>query len=143
MKLQDGAISFLVNPGRTTIEIHDRVSGVMFAEIRLTDEQVVQMMSRLSFTDCDISVFGLDKIGKKMESASFEFELPDGFQRSKGGEDNNLNRVCWYALRASEFSLWEPQLYFGSQNSFFSKDGKQYARTVVRRWVEVENGLQK
>lgn len=139
MKLKKGAITFLVNQGRTTIEIHDHESNITFAEIRLTDEQVVQMMSRLSFTDCDISVFGLDKIGKKMESTSFEFELPEGFKRNNGDNDNVLNRVCWDALKKSAFSTWEPQLYFGSQNSFFSKDGKQYARTVVRRWIAVEN----
>ena len=25
--------------------------------------------------------------------------------------------------------------FFGSQNSFFKRDGKQYARCTIRRWV--------
>ena len=30
---------------------------------------------------------------------------------------------------------WIADAYFGSQNSFFKKDGKQYARATIRRWL--------
>jgi hypothetical protein len=29
---------------------------------------------------------------------------------------------------------WIARTYFGSQNSFFTKNGKQYARCTIERW---------
>jgi hypothetical protein len=31
-------------------------------------------------------------------------------------------------------SDWLPENTYGSQDSFFSKEGKYFARTVIRRW---------
>jgi hypothetical protein len=33
---------------------------------------------------------------------------------------------------------WTPDLYFNSQDSFFYKDKKRFARTTIRRWVEID-----
>ena len=48
-----GAITFLVNPGDTTIRIEDKNSGLLIMEISLTDDQLVKALSRLANTPFD------------------------------------------------------------------------------------------
>ena len=71
----------------------------------------------------------MKKIGKKHENKYFEFEIA----YSKSKED--LTLACNEALFQQGMHEWEADNYYGSQNSFFSKDGKDYARVVIRRWV--------
>lgn len=128
MKIQ-GAITFLFNADGATLEIKDRASSITFVEVKLTTKQVCQMLSRLAHTDCEeVLVHNLDIIGKKMESKPFEFEIPEcDWSEKKQCAIETLKVVCpegWYA-----------DTHFMSRDSFFSKDGKEYARTFIRRWV--------
>lgn len=57
------------------------------------------------------------------------FELP---------EANYMNRkeVAIETIKTVCPDGWTPDLYFGSQNSFFRENGKEYARVTIRRWIE-------
>ena len=68
------------------------------------------------------------KLNKKLEHKRFVFKLPpvDGW-RDKETAKEIIQKVCPEG--------WKPDMGFNSQDSFFSKDGKEYARTTIRRWV--------
>lgn len=113
------------------IKVHDIDSSTTFVELTLTREQFINAaMNRLS--NCGVekaSVMHLDRVGKTMELKSFEFELPEGVDYTSNEEE-----ICRIA-RQTVPEGWTPDLYFRSQNSFFKKDKKHFARTTIRRWV--------
>ena len=128
MKLKDGSISFLVGQDSTTIEIHDSIASVTLARVTLTPKQLSQALSRLAYTHCDVEVNNLDKVGKKMINKKFEFELPNfTWGESKQCAIKTIKDVCPEG--------WKADNYFNSQDSFFNKDGKQYARVTIRKWI--------
>ena len=130
MELNDGRITILVDENGCKIEIKDNDANVTMVRVNLTVEQFCQAMGRLGNTKCEkLEVFGLDKIGKKMENKHFEFPFDRKCEWSERGEVayEEALKVCPEG--------WYPDKYFGSQNSFFIKDGQEYARVIIRRWV--------
>ena len=77
-------------------------------------------------------MFGLDKVGKKMEYKSVEFKV-----MNHESYDTKLlkRRAREAAKEIYGDSEWTPDLHFNSQDSFFTKDGEEWTRTIVRRWV--------
>ena len=130
------SITILFDEDGAKIEIRDDASSITFVSVRLSPEQTCQALSRLSHTECQkCEVCGLDLVGKKMEVSSYVFEVPD--QEWIGGVSI---RDKWVLERAAKVcpAGWTPDLYFKSQNSFFRKDGKIWAKDTMRRWVDVE-----
>lgn len=128
MKLE-GRISMLVNREETTIKIKDDKANVTLAVVSLTPEQLSMILSRQVDVECEIEVGNLSKIGKKHENKTFEFEIPSLIRGRKF--DSELQEIAQSQLSDG----WVADGYFGSQNSFFTKDGKQYARCTIRRWI--------
>jgi len=79
--------------------------------------------------ECEIEVRGLEKIGKKHENKRFEFEIPRDLASSRN--ESELQKLAQSLLKDG----WIAERYFSSQDSFFKKDGVQYARCTIRRWV--------
>ena len=129
MKLRDGRITILSDNEGVDIELRDYGSSIDFVKVRLTSEQFTKALSRQAFTECEVEVFRLDLVGKTQIHKSFGFEIPDGvsFKDEKKVAKEIAKRVCPEG--------WESDLYFGSQNSFFIKGDKKYARTIIRHWV--------
>ncbi len=121
-----GAISFLPSQEGTTIIIRDNASRVNFLEITLTNDELASMMSRLANTPCEIKVKGIDVVGKEMEHKMFEFQC---------NEKENAHWIVEMALERDGLKDWVADKGFQSQNSFFQRDGKNFARTIIRRWV--------
>ena len=133
MKEIEGKISILVGREETTIEFRDAKAGITFAVAKLTPKQLSMALSRLGNTPCDIVVRGLDKVGKVQEINRLSVEMPPD---TRYGRD----RVEIATKLAKEQCPegWEPDYYFRSQDSFSTKDGKDYAKCTIRRWVEGE-----
>ena len=127
MKLE-GKISILINRDETTIEIEDESANVKFVKVKLTPEQLSAALSRQISIECELEVKGLEKIGKVHENKTFEFEIPETIPTR--GNQLELQKIAQSQLSDG----WIADAYFGSQNSFFKKDGKQYARVTIRRW---------
>jgi hypothetical protein len=132
MELEEGAITFLVSREQITLEVHDRTSNLNVCKIEMSAEQLASALGRLGYTPVDkleVST-DFDKLGKTMEMERLVFPLPKGkswHDRKKAAIEN----VFFHCP-----SGWQPDLYFGSQNSFFTgDDGSEYARTAIRRWV--------
>jgi hypothetical protein len=128
MKLE-GSISILINREKTTIEIKDENANARFLTITLTPEQLSAALSRQMAIECEIEVSGIEKIGKKHENKQFEFEITKDLKYSKNTDE--LQKLAQSQLSDG----WIAERYFSSQNSFFEKNGVQYARCTIRRWV--------
>jgi len=131
MKLNDGRISILIDREKTVIELRDDDSSTMIARVELTPEQFSSAMSRLAYTECSIEVFPekYDRVGKVMEHKTFEFKMPvKKFGYDKETAKDIIKTLCPKG--------WIPELSFSSQGSFFMKDEKWWARTIIRRWVK-------
>ena len=129
MKIQ-GKISILIDRDKTTIEIHDDNAAVSFCKVTLTPEQLSAALSRLSRVECEVSVDNLDLVGKTHENKYFEFEMPENIKRDYMGKNKELAAYAQSILADG----WISDGYFESQNSFFEKDGKQWARVTIRKW---------
>lgn len=130
----DGQISIFVGEESTTIDIYDKDASTRFASIKLTPEQLSMALSRLSHTPCSIEVHGLDRVGKLHENKQFEFEIPENLRGSKYADE--LREIAQPQLTDG----WIVSDLFQSQGSFFQKNGKQYARCTIRRWVDKQEG---
>lgn len=133
MKLPNGRITILINQDGTTIEIRDNDSGTTFARIKLTPEQFSSALSRLSQTECEVEVIGLDRVGKLQEHKQHEFELTGGL--TIYNRHNDLPAIIKLA-NATCPEGWVPDAYFGSKDSLVDRGDKTYARTMIRRWVD-------
>ena len=130
MKLKDGRITFLVNRDYTIIEIEDAEAGITFCTIELTPLQLSDMMSRVCHVKVDsMEVYNLELIGHKQEYKEFIVELP------KNSTYNNRKEIAEKLVKEQCPKGWKPRIYFNAQDSFFTKDGRNYARTIIDRWV--------
>ena len=129
-----GKITILINRDSTTIELVDDASDVRFLEIKLTAEQLSAALSRMSMTDCEFTTRLLDVIGKKHENKTFEFKIPDTLNSNRYRNKSADSQLADYADTLLSDG-WKAEGYFGSQNSFFKKDGENWARCTIRRYV--------
>lgn len=129
-----GKITILINRDSTTIELVDDKSGVGFVEITLTAEQLSSALSRMSMTDCEFITRGLDVIGKQHENKTFEFKIPDTINSNRYRNKSAEKQLSDYADTLLSDG-WKADVYFRSQNSFFKKDGENWARCTIRRYV--------
>lgn len=131
MKIE-GKISILIGRDETTIEIHDDQANVKFVSVKLTPEQLCAALSRQVRIECELELRGLDKVGKIHENKSFVFEIPGALCSSKHSEE--LQKIAQSQLEEG----WVAEKYFDSQDSFFKREDKQYAKVTIRRWNERE-----
>ena len=114
-----------------SIEVKDENACVKLLRLKMSMENFAQAITGLHSTECVGEVSGLDKVGKKHENRDFSFELPEGTKfRDKTAAVKAVMEACPKG--------WTPDISFSSQNSFYSADGKEWARTTIRRWVEIE-----
>ena len=130
MELKRSGITIRFRNDGMEIELHDRDASITFAEVTLTSKQVIQAFSGLGYTGCRIDLKGLEKVGRKMEHMVLEFLLPKVEKRHRMS-DEELTCLAEAVLPDG----WASDNYFHSQNTFFSRDGKNWARTTMRRWV--------
>lgn len=135
MKINRAQIDILVNRDGTEINLYDADASVCFARISLTPEQFQQALSRLGYVPCEVDVANFEKVGKRMEYKTFEFEIPEANANRYADKKDSCRILCEKALKESEFSDWASDNCFSSRNSFFYKDGKPWARTTIRRWI--------
>ena len=116
---------------KISIKVRDDNSRITFLEIEIDLAKFTECLTGLSEVDCNIKTRGLGKVGKTKEMKPFEFEMPED---KKWDNDRKVIAANLASKLAPEG--WKPELYFNSQNSFFDKDGKQYARTSLLRWID-------
>jgi hypothetical protein len=126
-----------------------RVSGPdgHYAQITVDDRDAVRGMIKIemSMKSLALAITGqgciegkgtarnIERVGTIMENKDFTFFIggDDYGNAQKARAIEEAQRICPAG--------WTPDLSFSSQNSFFKRDGKQFARTIIRRWVDKEN----
>ena len=129
-----GNITILVDGNGARIEVEDESSGIRFLKINLSAEQFMACLGRLVNVECDINVRGLDLIGKTLEVGKHEFKIPDELHDHRHNPDY-FDKAAQGLAQIQLTDGWIADSYFGSQGSFFKKDGEQWARVTIRRWV--------
>jgi hypothetical protein len=124
-----GNLTLLFNSDGLHIEIADDGASLKFVDLKIAPEDVCKLLSRQAQISCNIEVKGLEKVGKKMEWKKLEFEIP---KDTPYKEEDNVAKEYAY-IHCPEG--WTPETYFGSRDSYFTKDGKSYARCIIRRWI--------
>ena len=112
------------------ISITDEIANINFVTVSMSFENFMKCLTGLSDIKGAGKVSGLDKVGKIHECELFEFPLA---VFAGGSSSSRLDIAIETAERLCP-NGWQPDLYFGSQNSFFEKDGVSYARCTIRRW---------
>lgn len=130
-----GNITILVDGRGVTIEVKDESSGIRFLKINLSAEQFMAGLGRLANVECDMDVCGLDLIGKTRETGKHEFKIPAELYNRRYKEQGYFNKTVQELAQSQLNDGWIADSYFGSQSSFFKKDGEQWARVTIRRWV--------
>lgn len=126
-----GQISINFQHDGMSIEIRDKHALSIFARIFLNKEETLKALSGLYSTDCTkTEVYNLKRIGKVHEHKSFIFPLNKKETYSRGIEIQAIRLSKKYCPKG-----WIPDEYYGSRDSFFYNNGKVYARTIIRRWV--------
>lgn len=111
-----------------SIRIDDADAEINFLDIEIGLEEFSEALTGLGSTPCKMEIRGLENVGKKIEREVLEFVLPSGEFRSKEEAVREAIKNCPDG--------WTPSLYFGSQTSFFDRDGKRMARCNISRWVD-------
>lgn len=127
-----GNIDILYNNGDVLIKVLDGLSSETLFETKIDPETFLQAsMGRLSRTKVEYEHGELSRIGKKMVVEKLVFEVPKRAQFRDIGEVIELaNAACPEG--------WIHDGTFNSQGSFFHEKGVDYAKTVMRQWVDVE-----
>lgn len=128
----EGKVTMLFDRDRgLTIEVRDQLSRTVLCKLTLDNEQAMSALARLAGTDCmiDLNEDCFDKIGKKMLVDSMTFKMPEG---SRQGKEEAITEALNNCPEG-----WEPDLYFGSQDSFTFKDGEYYAKCTIRKWIHL------
>lgn len=115
-------------PEVISIRLVDDDAGIEFVQVEVELAAFSDCLTGLADTDCEFEVRGLENVGKRIERETIEFLMPDcefGNRKSVAKEE---------AMKVTPEG-WTPKLYFGSQDSFFQREGKDYARTHIVRWV--------
>ena len=112
------------------ITVTDEDARVEFLQLRMTLDAFARCVTGQSMIECNLKVRGLKNVGKVYEQRPLEFQLK---QRNYGN-----NRKSNAIKKADHLTPdgWTASHYFGSQNSFFTKNGENWARTYMYRWVD-------
>lgn len=125
-------ITICVQEDSVRIELIDKDASVTFFEGEMTHTAFVNALARLGCVGMEnATVCGLDRIGKRMEHKTIEFQFANSTTIYANEKDLALKEMPRYVPEG-----WVSDGYFGSQRSFFDKDGKRWARCTVRRWVD-------
>lgn len=113
------------------ISVYDDEACIEFLEIGISLGNFAECLTGLSRVECEMEFRGLQNVGKMRETRPLEFEIHGPrYQINKADVIDEAKKYTPDGWTASE--------YYGSQGSFFSRDGKHYARTKISRWVDKE-----
>ncbi len=114
--------------GEIKLYIRDDASRIEFAQITMTPHDFANALTGLGEQSGDLSVFGLDYVGKNKISEPRSIECPlSGYQKREILEK-------WLEENAQEDG-WLVSTYLGSKSSVVTKDGKTILNYSVTKYV--------
>ncbi len=128
MEVTRGRLTLIVGRVGATIELTDNTSGLVFGEIKLNPQQFCEFIGGLNKTECFIKLDNLEYVNRKHLAEIFEFELPN-----EGLVSINDETIHQIALEKCPEG-WVPDKNYSKKDSFFKKENKSWARTIIRKW---------
>jgi hypothetical protein len=123
-----GEVTILSERDKVVFTVTDEVSRTRLVEFSMTPEQFCAAIGRLACLPVELHIGRLDRIGKKHEHATHEFEIPTaGYYHRADATKTIGKKTCPEG--------WVVSDNFNSQNTYFTRDGKSMARCTIRRWV--------
>lgn len=113
------------------ISVEDDDAGIQFLELEMSLEDFAECVTGLHGCDANMKFRGLENVGKKQERDTIEFKMPDCSYKEQ-------EKIAYEQAKLNTPEGWIASSYFGSEGSFFTKDGENWARTSIHRWVEKE-----
>lgn len=111
-----------------SISIEDVNSGIQFAELELSLESFGQAVTGLSYREADLTVRGLEYVGKHRVTEQRTIECPLSTY-------NRYELENWLRDNAQEDG-WILSTYLGSQSSVSYREGKTFLKYHVAKYVE-------
>jgi hypothetical protein len=113
--------------GTVLLRIEDSNSLIQFLEIEIPLADFSEALFGLAYRPCSYSIIGTDVLGKQRYQEDYIFEI---------NTFRNIEQAKLTAITLSQQDpIWNYSSYFGSQDSFFSKDGKYYAKTTRYKYI--------
>lgn len=129
------SVDLLVDKRGARIEVTDDDARVTIVSFTMPPDMFCSALGRLVGNKVTGQVGDLSRVGLVHESKQLSFEIPDyGYKRK-----DRIDEIHDLALEACEDG-WVPDKYYNSRDSFYTKDGKDYARVTIRRWVPRDAG---
>lgn len=116
-----------------SIEIRDGPSRQTAFRGRMSLRDFALLVTGRGDMPAEAEWFGLDRVGKRLEIRHIEFPIP-----TNAGYGERRKRIAISEAARHTPDGWSADTYFGAQDSFFCKNGEDWARTTIRRWVEPE-----
>lgn len=113
---------------KISIRVKDESSRIEFLEIEIDLVSFAKAITGLSEVKCEMVTRRLEHVGKTEEIDKLEFEIPEHTYTNR--EEVTLET----ALKLCPDS-WTLDPYLGSKDSFSYKDGKEYCRVNIFRYV--------
>ena len=114
-----------------SLTIRDTDACIELCKLTLSPNELMLALTGQLLTNITTRLGDTGKIGKVRESRVLEFPMPEGTfygDPRKAQAVKEGSRICPEG--------WEMSTYFSSQSSFFTKEGRDWARTSIMRWVE-------
>ena len=111
----------------TEIEVFDADKNDLVVKIKLNPRQFAAILHKRKRVPCECNI-NSENTNKKERKKVFAFQITDEILRGE------LIETCKQAMKKAHLQDWEAEnLYYG-QNAFFWKNGKKYARTIIRKF---------
>jgi hypothetical protein len=122
------SISFNHSSEGLEMTIRDEKSFMEFITIKISPEEFLKGLGRVMSRPCEVTLKNMDKIGKKRKIEILTFEVENVYDKK-------------YAIEKAEEiakTRFKDNIYrinsFNSSDSFFTDNGKGYAKTTVIIW---------
>jgi hypothetical protein len=118
-------LSINIGEEKTILTIKDCKAGIQFLELVVDNNMLLRALGRFGLVECDCELRGLENVGKKLVIDSMVFIVPEHDKTLAGAIADERCPAGWI-----------PDKSFSSQDSFLYKDGRIFAKTTIRKWVE-------
>lgn len=112
------------------IAVRDDAAGIWFLELKIDPSDFAECITGLASMPCEMTFRGLENVGKVVERGTIEFKIPCEMY-SKDRKNMAIKAAVGHTPQG-----WIASDYYGSQDSFFTKDDEPWARTSIHRWVD-------
>ena len=113
---------------KISIQVRDVDAHIRFLDIEIDLDKFTKCITGLSEIECTATLRGIENVGKKRETMAIEVEIPKNIY-------TNRKETAYVLAKKCTPKGWQCSKFFGSQSSFFEREGKSYAKTTATRWV--------